>query len=133
MLIAARNKTHVQKLKAQLNKKFDMKDLEEAKKIICMEITRDRGSSRLWLSQEHYVLKVLERFNMVEVRSVTTFWWVTSNYPPSNIHNHQRRCLEYHMLVRWDHSCMLWVYSRLDLVYAVSTVNRFMSNPGKQY
>jgi len=37
-----------------------------------MKITRDRGSSRLWLSQENYVLKVLERFNMTEARRVTT-------------------------------------------------------------
>ena len=43
MLIATRNKTHVQKLKAQLKKKFDMKGLGEAKKILGMEITRDRG------------------------------------------------------------------------------------------
>jgi len=32
MLIAARNKTHVQKLKAWLKKEFDMKDLGEAKR-----------------------------------------------------------------------------------------------------
>jgi len=37
ILIAARNKTHVRKLKAQLKKKFDMKDLREAKKILSME------------------------------------------------------------------------------------------------
>jgi len=72
MLIAARNKTHVQKFKAQLKKKFDMKDLGEAKKILGMEITRDRGTDRLWLSQENYALKVLERFNMAEARPVTT-------------------------------------------------------------
>ena len=59
MLIAARNKTHIQKLKAQLKQEFDMKNLGEFKKILGMEITRDRGSSRLWLSQEDYVLKVL--------------------------------------------------------------------------
>jgi len=47
-----------------------MKELREVKKILSMEITRDRG--RLWLSQENYVLKVLERFNKAEVRSVTT-------------------------------------------------------------
>ena len=41
MLIAVKNKTHVQKLKTQLKKKFDMKDLGEAKKILGMEITRD--------------------------------------------------------------------------------------------
>ena len=49
-----------------------MKDLREAKKILGMKITRDRDSDRLWLSQENYILKVLERFNMVEERSVTT-------------------------------------------------------------
>jgi len=72
MLITTRNKTHVQKLKAQLKKEFDIKNLGEAKKILGIEITRDRSSGRLWLSQENYVLKVLERFNMAEVRSVTT-------------------------------------------------------------
>jgi len=72
MLIAARNKTYYQKLKTQLKKKFDTKDLGEAKNIISMEITWDKGSGRLWLSQENYVLKVLERFNITEVRPVTT-------------------------------------------------------------
>ena len=72
MLIVARNKTHVQKLKAQIKKEFDMKDLREVKKILGMEITRDRSTCRLWLSQENYVLKVLERFNMAEARLVTT-------------------------------------------------------------
>jgi len=46
-LIATKNKTHVQKLKAQLKKEFDVKDLREANKILGMEITRDRGSGRL--------------------------------------------------------------------------------------
>ena len=72
MLIAAINKAHIQKLKAQLKKEFGMKDLGGTKKILGMEITQDRDSSRLWLSQENYVLKVLERFNMTEVRPVTT-------------------------------------------------------------
>jgi len=49
-----------------------MKDLGEAKKILGMEITRDRGSGRIWLSHENYVLKVLERFNMAEARPVIT-------------------------------------------------------------
>jgi len=47
MPIVARNKTHVQKLKAQLKKKFDMKDLGEAKKILGIEITRDRSICKL--------------------------------------------------------------------------------------
>jgi len=47
MLIAARNKTHIQKLKAQLKREFNMKDLREVKKVLGMKITRDRGSARL--------------------------------------------------------------------------------------
>jgi len=49
-----------------------MKDLGEAKKILDIEITRDRSTDRLWLSQENYVYKVLDRFNKAEVRPVTT-------------------------------------------------------------
>ena len=60
MLIIVRNKTHVQKLKAQLKKKFDVKDLEETKNMLGIKITRDRGLGRLWLSQENYILKVLK-------------------------------------------------------------------------
>ena len=72
MLIVAKNKAHIQKLKAQLKKEFDMKNLGEAENILSTEITQDRGSGRLCLSQENYVLKVLERFNMTEARLVTT-------------------------------------------------------------
>ena len=43
MLITVRNKAHIQKLKAQLKNEFDMKDLGETKKILHMEITRERG------------------------------------------------------------------------------------------
>ena len=47
LLIVVRNKIHVQKLKTQLKKEFDMKDLGETKKILGMDNTRDRGSGRL--------------------------------------------------------------------------------------
>jgi len=47
MLTVARNKTHIEKIKVQLKKELDMKDLRKAKKILCMEITRDKGSCRV--------------------------------------------------------------------------------------
>ena len=87
MLIAARKKTHVQKLKAQLKNEFDMKDLGEAKKIFGWR-SLEIDSRRLWLSQENYVLKVLERFNMAKARPVTTpltglFKLSSKQYPQS--------------------------------------------------
>ena len=40
-----KNKTHIQKLKAQLKKEFDMKDLGEGKKILGMETLKTEAQT----------------------------------------------------------------------------------------
>jgi hypothetical protein len=47
MLIAAKSIIEVNKLKVLLSRKFDMKDLGAAKKILRMEIRRDKDAKRL--------------------------------------------------------------------------------------
>ena len=64
ILIAAKSIVEVNKLKLLLSREFDMKDLGIAKKILEIEIRRDRDAKRLWLSQASYVKKVLKRFSM---------------------------------------------------------------------
>ena len=50
-----------------------MKDLGEAKKILGMEIKRDRHSKKLYLSQKEYLKRVLKRFGMnKKTKSVST-------------------------------------------------------------
>ena len=49
-----------------------MKDLDPAKKILGMEIKRDRKSSLLFLSQEMYIEKVLHHLNMHDAKFVST-------------------------------------------------------------
>ena len=46
MLIAAKKKSDVLKLKKLLSSEFDMKDLGAAKKILGMEIYRDHGRKK---------------------------------------------------------------------------------------
>ena len=50
MLITAKSMSEVNKLKILLSRKFDMKDLSATKKILGMEICKDRALGRLWLS-----------------------------------------------------------------------------------
>ena len=64
MLIAAKNLVEVNKLKTLLSGEFKMKDLGATKKILGMEIHRDRQAGKLFLSQKNYVEKVLEHFDM---------------------------------------------------------------------
>ena len=49
-----------------------MKDLEAAKKILRMEIMRDRVVGKLSLSQKGYIEKVLRMFNMQNAKPIIT-------------------------------------------------------------
>ncbi|KAL5778245.1 hypothetical protein ACOSP7_011171 [Xanthoceras sorbifolium] len=51
MLIASKSQVEIERLKAQLHQEFEMKDLGEAKKILGMEINRDRKKGKLCLTQ----------------------------------------------------------------------------------
>ena len=62
MLIVSKSMDEINKLKAQMARTFDMKDLGVAKQILGIEIHRVRKNGKLSFSQEKYVEKILERF-----------------------------------------------------------------------
>jgi len=136
MLITARNKTYIQKLKAQLKKKFNIRDLREAKKILDMEITQDRDSNRLWLSHKNYVLKVLEKFNIAEVKPVNTplagHFELSSKQFTQSLEKEEKMSRVPHASAAGSLTYAM-VCTRLDLACAVNTVSRFMSNSRKQH
>ena len=73
ILITAKSKVEIGKLKLQLNEEFEMKDLGEAKKILGMKIQRDRLKGTVGLSQKAYLQKVLRRFGMDgNIKAVST-------------------------------------------------------------
>jgi hypothetical protein len=72
MLIAAKSRKEITTLKKLLSSEFEMKDLGAAKKILGMEITRDRKAGLLFLSQHAYIEKVFQRFNMHDAQLACT-------------------------------------------------------------
>nr|GEY74174.1 Gag-Pol polyprotein [Tanacetum cinerariifolium] len=54
------NKDRINKLKTQLAKEFEMKDLGPSNKILGMQIHRDRVSRKNFLSQKSYVMRILQ-------------------------------------------------------------------------
>ena len=64
MIIVLKSMDEINKLKAHMARTFDMKDLRAAKKILGIEIHRDRINGKLSFSQEKYVEKIFERFEM---------------------------------------------------------------------
>jgi hypothetical protein len=59
MLIVAKSKKKIATLEAHLSSEFEMKDLGAARKILGMEIGRDRKPGLLFLSQRNYIHKFL--------------------------------------------------------------------------
>ncbi|CAA0816208.1 Uncharacterized mitochondrial protein AtMg00810 [Striga hermonthica] len=136
MLIAAKNMRDIIDLKRLLSQEFEMKDLGAAKKIHGMEIHRDRGSKKLWLSQKGYVEKVLQRFGMNEAKPVSTplanhFKLSVDQCPKSDKETQDMVEIPYASVV----GCLMYamVCTRPDLAHAVGQVCKYMSRPGKQH
>ena len=136
MLIAAKSMFEVNNLKSLLSKEFDIKDLGATKKILGMEIHRDRASRRLWLSQHSYVKRVLERFNMDDAKPVSAplanhFRLSTNQCPKTNDEVKDMSKVPYVSVV----GCLMYamVCTRLDLAHAISVVSKFLSNPGRMH
>ncbi|GJX51528.1 retrotransposon protein, putative, ty1-copia subclass [Tanacetum coccineum] len=64
------SKAEIGSTKSLLKKEFDMKELEEAKKILGMKIVRDRSRKILRVSQSGYISKILNNFRIDNGKSV---------------------------------------------------------------
>lgn len=109
-----------------------MKNLGPARQILGMKISRDRQNGKLWLSQEKYVEKVLERFNMSKAKPVTTplagqFALSTNQCPTSEKDKEEMKKVP----LAVGSLMYAMVCTRPDIAHAVGVVSRFLSNPGK--
>jgi hypothetical protein len=64
ILLIGNNIPMLEDVKSSLRKSFSMKDLVEASYILGIKIYRDRSKRLIGLSQDTYIGKVLNRFNM---------------------------------------------------------------------
>lgn len=72
MLLAYQDSKEIDKLKRMVKAEFEMKELGLAKKILGIEIIRDRNKGTLFLSQWGYLEKVLSKFGMKDSKPVVT-------------------------------------------------------------
>jgi len=136
MLIAGSSIEEIDKLKQQLSKQFEMKDLGAAKQILGMRIIRDKDKGILKLSQTEYVKKVISRFSMDNAKPVSTplgnhFKLSKDQSPQIELECGYMDKIPYASAIGSLMYAM--VYTRLDIAHAVGVVSRYMSNPGKQH
>jgi hypothetical protein len=134
MLVAGSNMDEIKKLKKQLSREFDMKDLGSAKQILGMRINRDKQKGTLQLSQEEYIDRILKRFNMSNAKPVSTplashFRLSKDQSPKTEEEKDFMAKVPYASAIGSLMYAM--VCTRPDIAHAVGAVSRFMTNPGK--
>jgi hypothetical protein len=120
----------------ELSKSFDMKDLGPARHLLGMKISRDGKNTILWLSQESYIEKVLNRFNMSKAKSVSSplashLKLSSKQSLTSEKENEEIKKVPYASAVGSLMYAM--VCTRPDIAHVVGVVSRFLSNPDKEH
>ena len=72
VLIAGNDKSLINAARDWLFSNFDMKDMDEANYILGVRIVRNRSKRFLSLSQDVYIQRILERFQMQSCKPVDT-------------------------------------------------------------
>lgn len=67
-LVASNSRTELDAFKARLNSKFACTDNGPVNYFLGFNVMRDRKNKKLWISQEHYVESLLERFGMEDCK-----------------------------------------------------------------
>lgn len=113
-----------------------MKFLGNAKRILGMDIHRDRSNGSLRLHQTPYAQNVLKRFNMFLSKSVSTplgqQFKLSETQKPAN--EAKRSYMEKVPCANALGSIIyLMICTRPDLAYAINVVSKFMVDPRKAY
>ena len=113
-----------------------MKDMGPAKQILGMHIVRDQTKRLLWLSQEKYVTKVLQRFGMESAKPVGSTLQTNRKLSKDQCPKLKSEKAEMSKVpyasevgsVMYTKVC-----TRPNIGYTVRVVNRYMSNPGREH
>ena len=134
MLLAGKSLTKLNEIREQLKNEFEMKDLGSSKRILGMEITRERRRRESFLSHKQYTKKVLAKFNMANAKAISTpmgqqFKLSAKDSPKESTERQVMSNVPYTNAI--GSLMYLMVCTRPDLAYNSSLVTRYMENPGR--
>lgn len=126
--ITGPSKTAAERVKKALNQRFKMKQVETST-FLGVKIQRDRPTRRMWLSQAHYIQKVLMDFSQWDSKPAVT---PLETLLAPNTKNASQEA------TRWYQSAIgalqyAATVTRPDITFAVNHLARFLTNPSDQH
>ena len=133
MLIISHDSSKIDKFKRELSKSFAMKDLGLVKQVLGMKISRDRKNRKLWLSQESYIEKVLERFNMSKAKAVCSLLASHLKLSSKQCPTSEKDMSKVPFASNVGSLMYAMVCTRPDIAHVVRVVSRFLTNLRKEH
>lgn len=130
LLIAGNSMLEIKSLKAELSRRFEMKDMGAASVMLGIKISRERASRKLFISQHDYAITVLERFGMETSKPVSTpmdktfLDLVTVQSDPID-------SVRYRQAI--GSLMYLMIGSRPDLAFAIGKLSQHCENPNENH
>jgi hypothetical protein len=134
LTLAATGRPLMDSIKAELQRKFKMRDLGPLHYILGIQVIRDRSKRLIYLSQAKHIDDVLAKHNMTNCRPVSTpldksVTLSNDDSPDTPEETAYMRSVPYLSAV--GSLMYLSVGTRPDIAYAVGALSRFNSNPGR--
>ncbi|KAA3485020.1 Retrovirus-related Pol polyprotein from transposon TNT 1-94 [Gossypium australe] len=136
MLIVVMDPSKIDRLKTMLNSKFKMEDFNTARKIVGMEISRDRYSRKLFLSQQRETERILKQFAMQILKPVITLlaiYFKLFNLESPQIEDEEKYTSKVPYSNAVGSLMYAMVHTRLNISHVVDFVSRYMYRLEKLY
>ena len=132
-LFAPRGSDLLPKLKARLQRRFEMTDLGEVSEALGVEIARDRTARTLTITQRRHVRGILERAGMTDCSPATTPMAPGTQLclPKEGYKATAADTLRYQKALGELNYVAGW--TRPDIAFAVSILSKYCSNPSPQH
>lgn len=121
------DKGEIEKLKLLLQSEFNMTDLGEIKKFCGIEVNIDFDRDEMYLNQNSFIQKVLERFQMNACKPVATPWEKCKDTDDDTVFEDK---LKYREAIG---SLMYLMSTRPDICASVRYLSQFCENPLKKH
>lgn len=133
-LIIASNNKKMSKLKENLAKSFEMKDLGQLHYCLGIEFSQDKTKNEIRMTQRKYIQDVLRRFNMTDCKPADTpmnpALKLSKQVSPTTEENKKQMSqIPYRNLV--GSLMYLATSTRPDIAHAISALSQFNENPGQ--
>ena len=127
MTITGPDLDEIKKIKHDIAREYEFKDLGELRHILGLKWTRNKETKESWLCQDDYINTILERFGMENSQPVTTPAVALRNPEDSKLFANPQVYMEAVGSLIYLATC-----TRPDITYAVSMVARHMKEPSVQ-